>query len=284
MAQCRKIPDPRNFLGIAWVFPIPLELPETASLRALGIIEGGVALLRGNKEWNIPGNVVQTVIWLPVKGCVTLECNGKKLHISPGKAAIRPTNQPHRVIFETQTFEHVFFRFSSVIFPRVQEVEYSFAVLAAEIIRKMHFDRLRNRSDALFAASSMLAGLISEVTGGQNSRISYDKIQAVIEKEPAAPWSTRMLAKRFHLSDSLLYKLCMAELGKNPSQIIASIKMGQAEALLRCSDAPLDSIALHLGYSSAYAFSKAFYRFCGCRPGVFRRNAQSRCRVDNECL
>nr|WP_260194553.1 helix-turn-helix transcriptional regulator [Actinophytocola gossypii] len=48
-------------------------------------------------------------------------------------------------------------------------------------------------------------------------------------------------------------------------------RMTTAARLLRESDAPLRTVAARCGYSSEFAFAKAFKREYGLAPGQYRR-------------
>jgi len=78
------------------------------------------------------------------------------------------------------------------------------------------------------------------------------------------------LAKKMNMSPSLLYQLCRKLHGRSPRELIADIKFRFASELLRRTDDRLDAIANAVGYSSAFAFSKAFFKHTGKRPAQIR--------------
>lgn len=57
--------------------------------------------------------------------------------------------------------------------------------------------------------------------------------------------------------------------------------MTTAGALLRADDAPLHTVAQRTGYSSEFAFAKAFKREYGMAPGQYRTRASDRTRVND---
>lgn len=97
------------------------------------------------------------------------------------------------------------------------------------------------------------------------------KAMELVEKQIGHPWTTRMLAEKLHVSPSLLYQKAAAFKRGSPGQMIAAIKFQRADYLLRYTNMSLTEIALQIGYSSAFAFSKAYLKHCGKRPGAARK-------------
>ena len=85
-----------------------------------------------------------------------------------------------------------------------------------------------------------------------------------------APWTLGELARRVHLSDEHLRRLCLRELGRSPMQHLTYMRMQRAQALLEISDDKLEVIAPQVGYDSALVFSRAFKRWIGMIPSDYR--------------
>jgi AraC-like DNA-binding protein len=92
-----------------------------------------------------------------------------------------------------------------------------------------------------------------------------------VRQEPAHPWDMPRLADKLHVSEPHLRRLCHQHYGSSPHKILLKIRMEIARDLLRFSDQPLDTIATHVGYASAYSFSRAFQAATGQRPGKYRK-------------
>jgi AraC-like DNA-binding protein len=65
-----------------------------------------------------------------------------------------------------------------------------------------------------------------------------------------------------------------ALVGRPPLAYLTWWRMTMAARLLRESDAPLATVARRCGYSSEFAFAKAFKREFGVAPGAFRRQRE----------
>lgn len=91
-----------------------------------------------------------------------------------------------------------------------------------------------------------------------------------IHADPAHPWTVESLGARAGLSRAAFAKRFTAQLGEPPLSYLTRWRMLTAAHLLRTSDHPLATIARRTGYSSEYAFSKAFTRAYGTAPGRYR--------------
>ncbi|WP_230329981.1 AraC family transcriptional regulator [Nocardia aurantiaca] len=91
-----------------------------------------------------------------------------------------------------------------------------------------------------------------------------------IHAEPAAPWTVQSLAARAGLSRSVFAQRFTATLGTGPLTYLTWWRMTCAARLLRDTDVLLRVVAEKSGYTSEYAFAKAFKREFGVAPGRFR--------------
>jgi AraC-like DNA-binding protein len=82
------------------------------------------------------------------------------------------------------------------------------------------------------------------------------------------------LAKAAGMSRAAFARRFLAELGVTPLRFLADLRMARAARLLAESDAGLAAIAAEIGYESEFAFSRAFKRYAGEAPGVYRRRHQ----------
>jgi AraC-like DNA-binding protein len=92
-----------------------------------------------------------------------------------------------------------------------------------------------------------------------------------IHSEPEAPWTVRGLGERAGLSRTIFAQRFTALVGRPPLAYLTWWRMTVAAKLLRETDAPLPAVARRCGYSSEFAFAKAFKRELGVPPGAFRR-------------
>ncbi|GAA1671860.1 AraC family transcriptional regulator [Kribbella yunnanensis] len=91
-----------------------------------------------------------------------------------------------------------------------------------------------------------------------------------IHGEPAKPWTTAQLADELAVSRATLSRRFQARTGQSPGAYLTNWRMDVAASRLRESDDTLETIARSVGYSSVYAFSRAFTRARAQSPGRYR--------------
>ena len=97
-----------------------------------------------------------------------------------------------------------------------------------------------------------------------------------VERTPAAPWSLGELARRVHMSEEYLRRLCLKELGRTPVQHLTYMRMHRAQHLLETTNDKLEAVAAEVGYDSAMVFSRAFKRCIGVAPSDYRARRGAR--------
>ncbi|MFF8405824.1 MULTISPECIES: AraC family transcriptional regulator [unclassified Streptomyces] len=93
---------------------------------------------------------------------------------------------------------------------------------------------------------------------------------AALHAEPAAPWTTGLLAARAGVSRATLARRFTSLVGRPPMAYLTWWRLTLAATRLRDSDAPLATVARETGYGSPYALSHAFSREFGTTPGRYR--------------
>jgi AraC-like DNA-binding protein len=93
-----------------------------------------------------------------------------------------------------------------------------------------------------------------------------------IHDDPAHPWTVEELAGRAGLSRAAFAKRFAQLVGRSPLAYLTWWRMTTAARALRDTDAPLTAIATRAGYTSEFAFAKAFKREFGIAPGGYRRS------------
>jgi len=97
------------------------------------------------------------------------------------------------------------------------------------------------------------------------------KIRQSVNEDPGHAWNIDELAYRAGVTPSYLYKITAKAEGITPMEIVRKERINLACQLLIQSDYPLKFIADRIGYTTPYAFSKAFRKEKGISPGVYRR-------------
>lgn len=92
-----------------------------------------------------------------------------------------------------------------------------------------------------------------------------------IHSDPAHPWTVASLAARAGLSRAPFARRFTEKVGRPPLTYLTWWRLTLAARLLRDTDAPLRVIAGKSGYTSEFAFAKAFKRHHGVAPGRLRR-------------
>jgi AraC-like DNA-binding protein len=96
-----------------------------------------------------------------------------------------------------------------------------------------------------------------------------------IHDDPAHPWTVEELAGRAGLSRAAFAKRFAQLVGRSPLAYLTWWRMTTAARALRDTDAPLAAVATRAGYTSEFAFAKAFKREFGIAPGGYRRKSQN---------
>jgi AraC-like DNA-binding protein len=123
-----------------------------------------------------------------------------------------------------------------------------------------------------------LAGRPDEVHGTWLSALTDPVVSAALaalHQDPARPWTTESLASTLTISRSTLTRRFRAVTGAAPADYLTRWRMDLAAIRLRDTDDTLDAIARSVGYTSVYAFSRAFRRSRSQAPGQFRTAARA---------
>jgi AraC-like DNA-binding protein len=92
-----------------------------------------------------------------------------------------------------------------------------------------------------------------------------------LHRSPRRTWTIASLAGEVGLSRAAFARRFTAAVGEPPLAYLTRWRMILAGRLLRDTDMTLAAVAHHVGYSSEFAFAKAFKRDHGIAPGVYRR-------------
>ncbi len=96
-----------------------------------------------------------------------------------------------------------------------------------------------------------------------------------IHGDPAYPWTVSALADRMSISRSALAARFTQLLGQPPMKYLTYWRLQLAAQQLQDSDDSIAKIAIQVGYESEAAFNRAFKRYVGMPPGVWRGDRRS---------
>lgn len=93
----------------------------------------------------------------------------------------------------------------------------------------------------------------------------------LIEQNYTCDVTVRWYADTLEVSSPHLTRISKRILGATPNELITRRRMIEAERLLKFTLHPVADIALRVGYRDAPYFNRAFKRWHGVSPGVFRK-------------
>jgi AraC-like DNA-binding protein len=99
------------------------------------------------------------------------------------------------------------------------------------------------------------------------------QVLSILHERPAEPWTVESLARQVHVSRATLARRFTEVVGEPPLTYLARWRMHLAAQRLKYSTDTVEAIAREVGYSSQYAFNRAFARHRGQPPGRYRRLA-----------
>ncbi|MFI0927795.1 AraC family transcriptional regulator [Streptomyces sp. NPDC021012] len=111
---------------------------------------------------------------------------------------------------------------------------------------------------------------------GWSAALSDPAVSAALRAlhgDPARAWTVEELGALGGLSRAAFARRFTTLVGRPPLAYLTWWRMTTAGRLLRSDDLPLRAIAERSGYSSEFAFAKAFKREYGVAPGRYRRGA-----------
>lgn len=100
------------------------------------------------------------------------------------------------------------------------------------------------------------------------------KVLALLHDRPGEPWTLESLAREVHMSRATLARRFTESVGEPPLTYLTRWRMHLAAQRLKHSTDTVETIAREVGYSSEYAFNRAFSRNRGQPPGRYRRLAR----------
>lgn len=100
------------------------------------------------------------------------------------------------------------------------------------------------------------------------------RVLALLHDRPGDQWTLEKLAQEVHLSRATLARRFSASVGEPPLAYLGRWRMYVAAQRLKHTTETVETIAREVGYTSEYAFNRAFARHQGHPPGRYRRLAR----------
>ncbi len=97
---------------------------------------------------------------------------------------------------------------------------------------------------------------------------------AALHADPARDWTVQSLAEEAAVSRATLARRFTGAVGESPGAYLTRWRMDLAARRLRDTDDPVSVVARSVGYTSEYAFSRAFSRARSLPPGRYRSSGR----------
>lgn len=94
-----------------------------------------------------------------------------------------------------------------------------------------------------------------------------------IHRQPQVAWTTAALAATVGTSRSSLHERFRTAVGETPAEYLKRWRVHLAMRMLRDENISVGAAARRVGYGTEAAFSNAFVRVVGVRPGAWKRDA-----------
>ena len=230
---------------------------------------GGWAIIEGDPPfyWRaraIGNQQIFSNLWFILSGHVTIECDGRCYEGTPGCAMLRSSGLNEKIICHSTEFEHVYFQLYCYAQPGIIVRQTPDGFLTKELVMYLHRAEKADRSAFQLLSSVIQAHLTEEMQSKKFDRL-------LVDFERNVRYDVKTFAQKAGMSISTFQRFCLHHYGKSPQEVRMEFRMKKAISLLTGTNETLESIASMLGYSSAFAFSKAYMRYFGRRPGSDRK-------------
>ena len=221
-------------------------------------------------------------------GSGSIELAGGKLILSPGNLYLIPSHTTLNYSTETG-LEKLWVHFSATVFWELSLFDlfpcsnYCYNDADGAIKAKINTIITNSQSSELrhyLQSQSWMIELISLFVGTQSSQINvkYDKIQRLM---PVIKYMNRHCRERLPIEDlarragyqkNYFIALFRQLFSITPHHYLQRRRIEYARGMLSDGTEKLESIAISLGYGSAFHFSKVFKQHTGISPSEFRKN------------
>jgi AraC family transcriptional activator of mtrCDE len=138
--------------------------------------------------------------------------------------------------------------------------------IAKDLASALFMMMLRGHLEASAPAEGLLRLL--------NQRMTAQAVLAMV-RDPVRAWTLDDLAQTAASSRATLVRAFRKASGVAPLAFLTDLRLGLARHRLGSAAASVDQIAAEVGYQSQAAFSRAFLRKYGVRPGKLRHDAHA---------
>ncbi len=256
-------------------------------LREIGVVTAGIDRLQGRFKAGTPCSPTH-LLYFVVDGEVSAASERPAFVLRRSEWAVFPAGCPHWIQHRKGRAEAIWVHLLDI--PRWSELKAS-GPQARPIhsLEPLHHTLLRaieeaegrqfgSYENAMAYTAIFRNMLLRELRAHQpdandRARRRLADLWATVNTSLAESWTVQRLARHLHMSESAVYQQVVACHGMSPMQMVTQLRMERAKDLLLHSNQTLQAVGEAVGYQTAYAFSDAFLRYTGRRPGRFRRPA-----------
>lgn len=264
---------------------LPVQGEGLSSLRQSEVFLGGMDLRRAPQEWGEGVSPTHLLCFI-VAGHLQYIGGSTPIEVNRGQLLIVPSHMPKRLLLQSGTVKIVWFHLHlkeiwshlNDIHELVRNVQ-NMAILDTsmeQLLKECRIDDLSSVESRHLLSQLIAHYLMREVAPAETSRYNatrriLDGIWGSVNARPAHLWTVTELARLAQMSCGHFHRTVRSLGYESPIEVVREIRLQQAVGLLRNTDWSLERIANAVGYQSVYAFSNAFLRQYGVRPGAFRR-------------
>lgn len=256
-------------------FISPEKLKEVA---ALEIELAGCSNLSGNYHVGRTRPADHTLFYT-LSGQGKLITPTQAFELKPSSLAILPATQGFEVSIAAEKWDIVWVNLANTM--RWQHLQFNQAM----VVDKSQLGPLHLAFELLYSESNeqlrkglapILSFYLNNLLNANHQDNKHDRLDVLfqeIEKRLQFDWNIEAMCDFVHYSSAHLHRLCQLKYEKSPIQQLIYIRIQRAKNLLLYTTWPVTDIAIYVGYSNLFNFSKRFKQSTGTSPSEFRRKA-----------
>jgi AraC-like DNA-binding protein len=275
--------------GGSRVRSLPMGHPGLKYLREMDVVLTGIDERMPPLEWGEEEDISQThLLFFVIDGIVSDVGGGSDAIVKPGEMLLVPAGIRKRLRIKTRKCVSVWIHVSDT--PRWNMLRYPVAqiqkirnpMLLYVLQENLLEQCLLNDSEAAVACTLLsqlwIHTVTQEIHTGDNPmrREMREKLAMLwndVHVDLAYPWDIESMAHRLCVSEGHFHRMVRDFNQSSPMEMVTRFRMERAAGLLRTTSYKLNRITAEIGYNSLNAFSDAFKRHTGLRPGQYRHTA-----------
>lgn len=147
-----------------------------------------------------------------------------------------------------------------------------------EMLRRLHQVSSQPGGIAAFHVETLFRNILDEIficarnQTNEGAQALFEQATAYIHEFYMEPLTLTRLAEQNNVSNNRLVYVFRKYSGMGPGDYILQYRLNRAKELLPISKAPLRELAMSVGFSDSFHFSKLFKKHFGLSPNEYREN------------